>query len=211
MDRRNKEQRTPCLNCSLKQCCRAQAPLSSTTTNTTTTNFDVGVGVAHTLHTTLATPLISFRKMTASKPVSESSRSANAQNASTYVSPTPQNTPAQHTLHFSMPTVPKTIEEGEEIEEIGGEQQQSAQVIADAMGSGLMQGALAGLVQQRLSGLIGKSSGYIESLPVEVKRSVAGLQGVQLKQVEIQNAFKREVWELEKKVRSIISSTAVVY
>jgi len=108
-----------------------------------------------------------------------------------------------------MPTVPKTIEEGEEVEEIGGERERSAhwQVVADVMGSGLMQGALAGLVQQRLSGLIGKSSGYIESLPVEVKRSVAGLQGVQLKQVEIQNSFKREVWELEKKVRSNISST----
>jgi len=54
------------------------------------------------------------------------------QNGSTYVSPTTQNTPAQHTLHFSMPAVPNIVEKGEEVEEIGGEQEQSAQVVADA-------------------------------------------------------------------------------
>ena len=66
---------------------------------------------------------------------------------------------------------------------------------------GAVQGALAGLVQNRLNDLIGRSSGYIEALPVEVKRSVAGLQGIQVQQMDLQNQFKREVWELEKKVR----------
>lgn len=111
--------------------------------------------------------------------------------------PTPQNTPltqAPIALGLSRPTVPDISEEHEE-----GIDDEAA-VVADAMTSGVMQGALAGLVQNRLNDLIGKSSGYIESLPVEVKRSVAGLQGIQVKQTELQNQFKREVWELEKKV-----------
>ncbi|KLO16280.1 NAP-domain-containing protein [Schizopora paradoxa] len=110
--------------------------------------------------------------------------------------PTPQNTPltqAPIALGLSRPTVPDISEEHEE-----GMDDEAA-VVADAMTSGVMQGALAGLVQNRLNDLIGKSSGYIESLPVEVKRSVAGLQGIQVKQTELQNQFKREVWELEKK------------
>lgn len=76
-----------------------------------------------------------------------------------------------------------------------------AEELANALQSGAAQSALAGLVQSRLSSLVGQSSGYIEALPVEVKRSLAGLQAVQTKQTELQNQFKREVWELEKKVR----------
>ena len=59
----------------------------------------------------------------------------------------------------------------------------------------------------------GKSSGNEEdeededplaALSVEAKRSLAGLLGVQVKQLELQNQFKREVWELEKKVSAYI-------
>ncbi|KAI5118433.1 hypothetical protein M0805_009711 [Coniferiporia weirii] len=39
----------------------------------------------------------------------------------------------------------------------------------------------------------------LAALSVEQKRSLAGLLGVQVKQTELQNQFKREVWELEKK------------
>ena len=60
---------------------------------------------------------------------------------------------------------------------------------------------MLGLVHGKLSGLVGKSSGYIESLPVEVKKNIEGLKGVQVKQVELQNQYKRECLELEKKVR----------
>ena len=37
-------------------------------------------------------------------------------------------------------------------------------------------------------------------LSVEARRSLAGLVGIQLKQTDLQSQFKREVWELERKV-----------
>jgi nucleosome assembly protein 1-like 1 len=59
---------------------------------------------------------------------------------------------------------------------------------------------MLGMVQGRLAGLVGKSSGYIESLPVGVKKNVEALKGVQVKQTELQSQYKRECLELEKKV-----------
>ena len=44
----------------------------------------------------------------------------------------------------------------------------------------------------------------LAALSVEAKRSLAGLLGVQVKQLELQNQFKREVWELERKVSAYI-------
>ena len=75
-----------------------------------------------------------------------------------------------------------------------------AKEIANVLQSKAARSALEGIVQQRLASLIGKSSGYIEGLPVEVKRSLVALQGLQAKQEEIVKDFKRELWELEKKV-----------
>lgn len=89
--------------------------------------------------------------------------------------PTPQNTPlnqAPIALGLSRPTVPDISEDSEPTE-------------TD--------------VQGRLADLVGKSSGYIESLPVDVKKSVEALKGVQVKQNELQNQFRRECLELEKK------------
>lgn len=110
--------------------------------------------------------------------------------------PTPQNTPLTHApiaAGLSRPTVPDITESDEPAEED-----------EDIPGASLSPGAQAtmlGLVQGKLAGLIGRSSGYIESLPVEVKRSVEALKGVQVKQNELQNQYKRECLELEKKVR----------
>ncbi|KZT24346.1 NAP-domain-containing protein [Neolentinus lepideus HHB14362 ss-1] len=104
--------------------------------------------------------------------------------------PTPQNTPltqAPIAQGLSRPTVPDISEDNE------GEEDASSPT------AGLAGGMLAGLVQGKLSGLIGKSSGYIESLPVEVKMKVEALKGVQVKQDELQNQYKRECLELEKK------------
>jgi nucleosome assembly protein 1-like 1 len=113
--------------------------------------------------------------------------------------PTPQNTPLTHApiaAGLSRPTVPD-ITEDPAAEALSDN---DAEDIQAAFQSGAMQSALAGIVQDRLSSLIGKSSGYIEALPVEVKRTVAALHGVQVKQNELQNQFKREFWELERKV-----------
>ena len=106
--------------------------------------------------------------------------------------PTPQNTPFTHApiaQGLSRPTVPDITEGDEEMEDA-----------ADAPSA--MQQAMLGLVHGKLSGLLGKSSGYVESLPVEVKKNVEALKGVQVKQVELQNQSKRECLELEKKVRA---------
>jgi nucleosome assembly protein 1-like 1 len=60
--------------------------------------------------------------------------------------------------------------------------------------------AVFGLVQGRLAGLLGKSSGYVESLPDGAKKTLEALKGVQVRQNELQNQYKRECLELEKKV-----------
>ena len=99
--------------------------------------------------------------------------------------PTPQNTPLTHapiSAGLSRPTVPDISEDAEPAEE--------ATTVHDAM---------FGLVQGRLAGLLGKSSGYIESLPDGTKKTIEALKGVQVKQNDLQNQYKRECLELEKK------------
>jgi nucleosome assembly protein 1-like 1 len=114
--------------------------------------------------------------------------------SSNITAPTPQNTPMTNQAPIaglSRPTVPD-ITEGDEEEDDD-----------DAQGGGAlgaMQQAMLGLVQGRLQDLRGKSSGYIESLSVETRRNVEALKGVQVKQTELQNQYKRECLELEKKV-----------
>lgn len=94
-----------------------------------------------------------------------------------------------------MPDITETVEddddEGEDDDEEGlGE--------TDA---GVVKQAMFQMVQGRLAELIGKSSGYIESLPVEVKRTVEALKGVQVDYEKLQTEFKRELLQLEEKVR----------
>ncbi|KAI0641232.1 NAP-domain-containing protein [Trametes meyenii] len=103
--------------------------------------------------------------------------------------PTPQNTPLTHApiaAGLSRPTVPDISEDNEPEEEET---------------SGAIQQAMLGLVHGKLSGLVGKSSGYVESLPVEVKKNIEAVKGVQVKQIELQNQYKRECLELEKKLQ----------
>jgi nucleosome assembly protein 1-like 1 len=96
--------------------------------------------------------------------------------------PTPQNTPlnqAPISLGLSRPTVPDISEDNEQDDDVG-------------------------LVQDRLASLLGKSSGYIESLPIEVKLALEGLKGVQVKQNDLHTQFKRECLELEKKYLNLV-------
>lgn len=58
---------------------------------------------------------------------------------------------------------------------------------------------LVNLIQGRLGSLVGRSSGYIESLPTEVKRRVAGLKGIQKEHSKLEAEFQEEVLQLEKK------------
>lgn len=54
-------------------------------------------------------------------------------------------------------------------------------------------------MQSKLSGLVGRSSGYVESLPAPVRKRVAGLKGIQKQHSELEAEFQKEVLELEKK------------
>ena len=55
------------------------------------------------------------------------------------------------------------------------------------------------MIQGKLGSLVGRSSGYVESLPAPVRRRVAGLQGVQKEHSKLEAKFQEEVLELEKK------------
>lgn len=58
---------------------------------------------------------------------------------------------------------------------------------------------LVQMIQGRLGSLIGRSSGYIESLPAPVRRRVSGLKGIQKDHVKLEAQFQEEILELEKK------------
>ena len=112
--------------------------------------------------------------------------------------PTPQNTPlnqAPIALGLSRPTVPDISEDNENEDGAEGEGPSLA---------GLEE-PLLGMVHGKLADLVGKSSGYIESLPVEIKLNVEALKGVQVKQNELHQQYKKECLELEKKVRCSFS------
>lgn len=55
------------------------------------------------------------------------------------------------------------------------------------------------MIQNKLSGLLGRSSGYIESLPPHIKRRIEGLKGIQVEHGKVEAAFQKEILELEKK------------
>ena len=58
---------------------------------------------------------------------------------------------------------------------------------------------LVSMMQNKLSGLIGRSSGYVESLPAPVRKRVAGLKGVQKEHAKLEAEFQEEVLALEKR------------
>lgn len=58
---------------------------------------------------------------------------------------------------------------------------------------------LVQMIQGKLGSLVGRSSGYVESLPAPVRRRVAGLKGVQKEHAKLEAEFQEEVLELEKK------------
>lgn len=55
------------------------------------------------------------------------------------------------------------------------------------------------MIQGKLGSLVGRSSGYIESLPAPVRRRVAGLKGVQKEHSKLEVELQEEVLQLEKK------------
>ncbi|KAJ5220799.1 Nucleosome assembly protein 1 [Penicillium citrinum] len=104
------------------------------------------------------------------------------------VAPTPQNTPANNapiSSHAQQPGVSSIKEESLDT--------------AAAASLFARNPALVSMIQGKLGQLVGRSSGYIESLPPVVRRRVAGLKGIQKKHAELEAQFQEEVLELEKK------------
>ncbi|PBP17427.1 nucleosome assembly protein [Diplocarpon rosae] len=101
----------------------------------------------------------------------------------TQTAPTPQNTPANNapiSSHAQQPGV-------EEFD-------RAAASSIFAQNPKLVQ-----MIQGKLGSLVGRSSGYVESLPAPVRRRVAGLKGVQKEHSKLEAEFQEEVLELEKK------------
>lgn len=102
--------------------------------------------------------------------------------------PTPQNTPANNapiSSHAQQPGVGTIKEE---------EFDRAAAASLFAQNPKLVQ-----MIQGKLGSLVGRSSGYVESLPTPVRRRVAGLKGVQKDHSKLEAEFQEEVLELEKK------------
>ncbi|KAI9714771.1 MAG: hypothetical protein M1820_000060 [Bogoriella megaspora] len=102
--------------------------------------------------------------------------------------PTPQNTPANNAPISSRAQQPgvASIKE-EELDRVA-----ASSIFAQNP-------ALVNIIQGKLGTLVGKSSGYIESLPAPVRRRVAGLKGVQKDHAKLESEFQEEVLELEKR------------
>ncbi|RYP19713.1 hypothetical protein DL767_009595 [Monosporascus sp. MG133] len=102
--------------------------------------------------------------------------------------PTPQNTPASNapiSSHAQQPGVASIKEEDFD---------RAAAASIFAQNPKLVQ-----MIQGRLGSLVGRSSGYIESLPTPVRRRVAGLKGIQKEHSKLEAEFQEEVLQLEKK------------
>ncbi|KAI4130522.1 MAG: hypothetical protein LQ347_003343 [Umbilicaria vellea] len=102
--------------------------------------------------------------------------------------PTPQNTPANNapiSSHAQQPGVPSITEEDLD-------RATAASIFAQNP-------KLVSMIQGKLGTLVGRSSGYIESLPAPVRRRVAGLKGVQKEHSKLEAEFQEEVLQLEKK------------
>jgi len=129
--------------------------------------------------------LIAERRFTLDK-MSEPIRNKRLDNVPT--APTPQNTPANNapiSSHAQQPGVSSIKEE---------EFDRAAAASIFAQNPKLVQ-----MIQGKLGSLVGRSSGYIESLPPQVRRRVAGLKGVQKEHSKLEAEFQEEVLQLEKK------------
>ncbi|OAD72762.1 hypothetical protein PHYBLDRAFT_89747, partial [Phycomyces blakesleeanus NRRL 1555(-)] len=113
-----------------------------------------------------------------------------------FTAPTPQNTPINPAPIASnyRPTVTTISEDMETITTPGASGQASAL-------SGAFTGnpALISMLQGKLGNLVGRPSGYIDSLPAQVKRRINGLKYFQSKHGELEHKFQEEVLALEKK------------
>ncbi|KAK5135969.1 hypothetical protein LTR08_004427 [Meristemomyces frigidus] len=101
---------------------------------------------------------------------------------------TPQNTPANNAPISSRAQVPGVPSINEE----DLDRAAAASIFAQNP-------KLVSMMQNKLQGLVGRSSGYVESLPAPVRKRVAGLKGVQKEHSKLEAEFQEEVLQLEKR------------
>ncbi|RMY45228.1 hypothetical protein D0863_16082 [Hortaea werneckii] len=102
--------------------------------------------------------------------------------------PTPQNTPMNNAPISSRAQAPQVPSINEE----DLDRAAAASIFAQNP-------KLVSMMQNKLQGLVGKSSGYVESLPAPVRERVAGLKGVQKEHSKLEAEFQEEVLALEKR------------
>jgi nucleosome assembly protein 1-like 1 len=119
----------------------------------------------------------------------------------TFVGPTPNNTPVQAAPIASRvvsekPSVGGIVEEGEDDNAV-----EIDMPATDTLSGNIFAGnqRLVSMLQGRLGSLLGKPSGYIESLPAPVHRRINGLKYLQSKHTELEIQFHQEILALEKK------------
>jgi nucleosome assembly protein 1-like 1 len=92
----------------------------------------------------------------------------------------------QSYLHHIFTILPLTMSKVDELD-------------ARALGALAQNPAMVALMHSKLNSLIGQSSGYVESLPAEVRNRITGLKGIQVEHSKLEARLQEEVLELEKK------------
>ncbi|KAL4659570.1 nucleosome assembly protein 1-like 1 isoform X1 [Arapaima gigas] len=97
---------------------------------------------------------------------------------------------------------PADVEEVEDVEEeeTGEDVNSKARQLTAQM---MQNPQVLAALQERLDGLVGSPSGYMESLPKAVKRRVNALKNLQVKCAHIEAQFYEEVHELERKYAAL--------
>ncbi|KAI8073207.1 hypothetical protein BC940DRAFT_290793 [Gongronella butleri] len=107
-----------------------------------------------------------------------------------FSAPTPQNTPSNPApITSSYRPVIDTI----------AEDSAGASDIKSALSGAFNNPALLSMLQGKLGTLVGRSSGYVESLPPSVQRRINGLKYLQSQHSDLEMQFQEEVLALEKK------------
>ena len=114
--------------------------------------------------------------------------------------PTPHNTPAsvlnnsylKNGNPVTSQTIPQTIDE---------EDSTTQQQVANALLS--QKPLLLASIQDKLDDLIGTDSGYVESLPKDVKNRVYSLSSLQTELFNLEKNFQIEMFELEEKYNKL--------
>eukprot|EP00158_Paraphelidium_tribonemae_P002900 Partr_v1_DN25769_c0_g1_i1_m74702 putative Nucleosome assembly protein len=130
-------------------------------------------------------PIEAYNSSSQSSEEEDSANPVQIRRSSSFNAPTPVNTP--------LATAPIASKQFTATLATMSEQQNSISSILT------QNPQLLDALQGRLGQLVGKSSGYVESLPAPVQKRIAALENVQSECRDLTREFHREVLELEKK------------